>query len=124
MEVRGKSIVAESIVAAGSIVSAAVAGAIAGSNGAREIWLGMLAPLVVVLVTWTVIEKVYTQQAERLTLVMMTAFVGKLVFFGAYVGVAVGVMHVRPVPFAISFTVYFIALHAIEALWLRRLFVS
>jgi hypothetical protein len=55
---------------------------------------------------------------------MMTAFAGKLVFFGAYVGVAVGVMHARLIPFALSFTAYFIALHAVEALWLKRLFVS
>jgi hypothetical protein len=55
---------------------------------------------------------------------MIGAFAGKLVFFGAYVGLAIGVLGVQPVPFAVSFTGYFIALHLIEALWLKRLFVS
>ncbi len=55
---------------------------------------------------------------------MISAFAGKLVFFGAYVGLAIGVLGVQPVPFAASFAGYFIALHMIEALWLKRLFVS
>ena len=55
---------------------------------------------------------------------MISAFAGKLIFFGAYVGLAVGVLGVKPVPFALSLTGYFIALHLIEALWLKRLFVS
>jgi hypothetical protein len=33
-------------------------------------------------------------------------------------------MGLRPVPFAISFTVYFIALHLIEAMFLQRLFAG
>ncbi len=106
--------------AAGSVVSAAILGLRFGS----EIWLGMFAPLAVVSVTWVMTERVYNTQPERLTSVMITAFAGKLVFFGAYVGLAIGVLGVKPVPFAASFTGYFIALHVIEALWLQRLFVS
>jgi hypothetical protein len=55
---------------------------------------------------------------------MIGAFMGKLVFFGVYVAVVVGVLGARPVPFVASFAGYFIALHMIEALWLKRLFVS
>jgi len=90
----------------------------------REVWLGMLAPLVVVSVTWAVAERVYRTQPERLTSVMISAFAGKLIFFGAYVGLVIGVLGVQPVPFALSFTGYFIALHLIEAFWLKRLFAS
>ena len=90
----------------------------------REVWLGMFAPLVVVSVTWVLTERVYKAHPERLTSVMISAFAGKLVFFGAYVGLAIGVLGVQPVPFVASFTGYFIALHMIEALWLKRLFVS
>ena len=61
----------------------------------REVWLGMLAPLVVVGVTWVLIERVYKADPERLTSVMIGAFAGKLVFFGAYVGLAIGVLGVR-----------------------------
>ena len=106
--------------AAGSALSAAMFGMRYG----REVWFGMLAPLVVVSATWLMTERVYRASPERLTSVMISAFAGKLVFFGAYVGLVIGVLGVRPVPFAVSFTGYFIALHMIEALWLKRLFVS
>lgn len=106
--------------AAASVVSAVLLGARFG----REVWLGMLAPLVVVSATWLMTARVYRAHPERLTAVMVNAFAGKLVFFGAYVGLAVGVFGVQPVPFAVSFAGYFIALHLIEALLLKRLFVG
>jgi hypothetical protein len=104
----------------GSVLSAAVL----ATRFGRDVWLGMLAPLVVMNVTWTLTERVYKANPQRLTSVMISAFAGKLVFFGAYVGLAIGVLDARPVPFAVSFTGYFISLHLIEALWLKRLFVS
>ena len=103
---------------AASVISAATLAMRFG----REVWLGMLAPLVVVSVTWMMIERVYKSNPDRLTAVMMAAFAGKLVFFGAYVGLAIGVLGARPVPFAVSFAGYFIALNTIEAFWMKRLF--
>lgn len=109
-------------VAAGSVLSAlAVASA---TRYGHEIWWGMMGPLMVVIATWRLTARVYEANPERLTSVMIGAFAGKLVFFGAYVGLAIGVFGVQPVPFALSFTGYYIALHVIEALWLKRLFVS
>ncbi|HTG89770.1 MAG TPA: hypothetical protein VL914_06230 [Vicinamibacterales bacterium] len=105
--------------ATGSVVSAALLAARFGA----EVWLGMLGPLAVVSVTWVMIERIYRANPARLTAVMISGFAGKLLFFGAYVGLAVGVVGVRPVPFAVSFTGYFIVLHAVEALLLKRLFV-
>ena len=55
---------------------------------------------------------------------MIGAFAGKVAFFGGYVGLAIGVFGVQPMPFVLSFTAYFIVLNLIEALWLKRLFVS
>jgi hypothetical protein len=106
--------------AVGSVATAAILGARFG----REVWIGMFAPLIVVSATWLLSERVYKTHPESLTSVMISAFAGKLVFFGAYVGLVVGVLGVKPVPFAASFTGYFIALHMVEALWLKRLFVS
>ena len=106
-----------------AIASAASAALLSAQFG-REVWLGMFAPLAAVSLTWVLMERVYRAQPERLTSVMIGAFAGKLVFFGAYVGLAIGVLGVKPIPFAASLTGYFIALHMIEALWLKRLFVS
>ncbi len=109
-----------SFVTVGSVLSASVLAIRFG----QAVWFGMLAPLVVTLISRTMTERVYRADPRRLTSVMIGAFAGKLVFFGAYVGLAIGVLGVQPVPFAVSFTGYFIALHLIEALWLKRLFVS
>ena len=103
-----------------SVVSAAVLGAQFG----KEVWLGMFAPLFVVSFTWMLTERVYKTSPERLTAVMISAFAGKLIFFGVYVAVAIGVLGAKPVPFAVSLTGYFVVLNGIEALWLKRLFVS
>jgi hypothetical protein len=46
------------------------------------------------------------------------------VFFGAYVAVMLRVVQLRPTPFAVSFSSYFIALPLIEALFLQRLFAG
>jgi hypothetical protein len=102
----------------------AVSAALLGARFGREVWIGMLAPLIAASATWMLTERVHRANPGRVTAVMISAFAGKLVFFGAYVGLAIGVLDVKPVPFAASFTGYFIALHMIEAHWLKRLFVS
>jgi hypothetical protein len=52
---------------------------------------------------------------------MIAAFALKLVFFSAYVSASMRLFDLRPAPFAVSFTSAFIALHAMEAVSLRRL---
>jgi hypothetical protein len=86
--------------------------------------LGMAGPLVVAVVTWLMAERTYRRDATALTGLMIAGFVGKMVFFGAYVAVVIKVWSQPAVPFAVSFTGSFIALHLIEALALRRLFAS
>jgi hypothetical protein len=100
--------------------SSAIA-ASAASGAVMEVWLGMLAPLTVVVGSLIVMARVHDQQPERLTSIMVVAFFGKLVFFGAYVGFVLGVLHVRLVPFAASFAAYFLALYAAEAVCLQRM---
>ena len=92
--------------------------------GGSEIWLGMLAPLAAVSISWVFMARTYHRHPERLTSVMIAAFGGKFVLFGVYVAVAIGVLHVRAVPFAASFAAYFIALHMAEAVCLQRLFAE
>ena len=108
--------------AGAAAASAALAVVLVGTAYAAEILLGMFGPLAETAASWVLAEQVFRRRPERLTAVMITAFAGKLVFFGAYVAVMVGVLSLRPVPFMASFTAYFIALHFVEALALRRMF--
>jgi hypothetical protein len=87
-----------------------------------DILFGMIGPLLAASVTWVLAERTYTLNPERLTPLMITAFACKLVFFGAYVAAALKLLALRPVPFMLSFTGFFIALYLMEALYLRRLF--
>ena len=96
----------------------------AASGADVEVWLGMIAPLAVVIASWIAVSRAYEKQPERVTSIMMMAFLGKVLFFGAYVGVVVGLLHVRAVPFAASFAAYFIALYAAEGVCLQRLFAG
>ena len=109
--------------ACGVLTSLAVV-ALPGVDSDREVLLGMIAPLAATIGTWVLVERTYRWHPERLTPLMVLAFGGKMVFFGAYVVVMLTVLTLRPMPFVISFTSYFIALYAIEALYLRRLFES
>src|SRR5437016_1327213 len=99
---------------AGSAVSALGITAFLGMARSPDVWLGMLAPLAATLCSTAIVERVYRKRPEDLTRVMGTAFVVKMAFFGGYVVLVVKAGWARPVPFVISFTGYFLALHFIE----------
>jgi hypothetical protein len=107
---------------AAAVASAMAAAAIAGR--AAEVLLGMRAPLAAATVSWVLTERVYERAPERLTGLMIGAFGVKMLFFGAYVAVMLEVAGLRPTPFIVSFTSYFIALYLTEALLMRRLFAK
>ena len=88
---------------------------------ALEVLLGMIGPLVVVSVTWVLMARTYRADPARLTSVMTAAFFGKMVVFGGYVAIMLGVLALRPVPFVASFTSYFIGLYLMQALYLRQM---
>ena len=89
-----------------------------------ELLLGMLGPLGAVGATWIAIDRVHHAAPERLTGVLVVGVGLKMVFFGAYVAVMLRGLALRPVPFVASFTSYFIALYAMEALFLKRLLAN
>lgn len=86
-----------------------------------EVLFGMLGPLAASLVTWGVVERVHLGAPERVMTVLMQAFAGKVLFFGAYVVVMLRVVGLRSMPFAVSFTAFFVGLYVMQALFLRRL---
>jgi hypothetical protein len=92
-----------------------------GSSLMPELILGMAGPLASAVLTWQVLERTHVSAPERLTGVMMTAFGAKVLLFALYVVVLLGVLELRPKPFMLSFTGYYVGLHVVEAMFLRRL---
>ena len=86
--------------------------------------LGLAGPLAAAVASWVLSERTFRRRPAALTSVMIAAFAAKLVFFGAYVAVMIGVLSLPAVPFVASFTVAFIVLHLVEAFALRRLFAA
>jgi hypothetical protein len=107
-----------------SIGSWVVLALIPGLAHDREVLFGMLGPLVGAVSTWVLVARTYTSRPLLLTPRMVAAFAAKLVFFGVYVTIMLTVLSLRPLPFVISFTAYFIALHLFEAFCLQRLFAG
>jgi hypothetical protein len=108
----------------GSLCAWAMVTALVGGRSWQESLFGMIGPLVMASVTWILAERTHTRSPERLTSMLIKAFAAKVVFFGVYVIAMLGMLSLRPVPFVVSFTGYFIALHLMEALLLRRLMAA
>jgi len=111
------------MIAAGILSSVIVAG-VTGGRASPEVLYGMVGPLAVAAVSWIITKKTYTASPERLMGVLITGMAIKAVFFGVYVVVMLRILALRPGPFIASFTSYFIALHMMEALFMRRLFAN
>ena len=89
-----------------------------------EALLGMVGPLASALATWIVVARTAAAAPARTTGVMVIGLAVKMVFFGVYVAGMLKGLGLRPVPFVVSFAGSFIALHAMEAGFLRRLFAE
>ena len=89
-----------------------------------ELLFGMVGPLLAACASWVAVERMHAAAPERVMSVMLTAFMAKMMFFGVYVAGMLRGLELRRTPFVVSFTIYFIALYAMEALFLKRLFES
>jgi hypothetical protein len=89
-----------------------------------EALLGIIGPLASAVVTWIVVARTAAAAPEKVTGVMVIGLAVKMVFFGVYVAGMLKGAGLRPVPFVVSFAGAFIALHAMEAMFLRRLFAE
>lgn len=94
-----------------------------GSDLNPEVAIGMAGPLASASATWYFVERAHAASPQRVTSVLIAGFIAKMLFFGGLVGL-VAVLGLRPRPFVVSFAVYFIALHVLEAVYLRRLFAG
>jgi hypothetical protein len=82
--------------------------------------LGMAGPLVAADATWWLISRAARRDMASVQAVLLRSFAAKMIFYAAYLVVVVRVVSVDFMPFVVSFTSYFVALHATEALLLRR----
>jgi uncharacterized membrane protein YdfJ with MMPL/SSD domain len=105
-----------------SVAAWLVVAALVDGRTRIEVLCGMLGPLLVVSGTWLLTEHTYRTNPASLTSTMIAAFGFKVLFFGGYVAVMLGLLSLRPMPFVASFTSYFIGLYVIEALYLRQMF--
>jgi len=110
--------------AGAGFVSWLAVSAIGGDRVHPEALFGMLGPLASACVAWIAMVRAHRTAPERLTAVMIAGFAVKLLFFGIYVVVMLRVLALRPAPFVTAFTSYFIALYAMQALFLNRLMTT
>jgi hypothetical protein len=95
-----------------------------GSQVFAETALGTLGPLVAACGSWLLIERTMRRDSTQVTPMMMKLFAVKMLFFGAFVVAAILGLRLRPVPFMVSFTSAFVAMYALEAFYLQRLFAA
>lgn len=112
------------VMTVGCLGSAAVVGGWMAPHARGEILLGMLMPWLVATASLVLADRVYRRDPPQLTPFMVKAFAAKMIMFGLYVVIVVAGLNMAPRPFIISFAAYFIVLHLVEALCLRRMFES
>lgn len=104
-------------------VATALAAALAATPAIRaEVLLGMAAPLFAAVMTWLLVERAHRQDPLLVMPVMLKAWAAKIVWFSAYMFATLKGLELSPVPFVVSFTLYFVALHLAESVLLHRLF--
>jgi hypothetical protein len=110
--------------AAGAAACLIVVLLVAGRDAQGAVLLGVPGPLAAAVGSWTILARARARTPERVSAVMVKLFAAKLVFFAAYVVLAVRLLDGGLKAFVVSFTCQYVVLHAIEAMSLRRLFAA
>lgn len=110
--------------AAAAAVCCSVLWLFAGPANRGAVVLGMLGPLVAAVATWIAVERMHARAPEQVSGLMIKLFGAKLVLFAGYVAGVVLLLAAGNVAFVVSFTCHYILLHAMEAVYLRRLFAG
>ena len=92
------------------------------STASLEIFLGMISPLLIGIGNLILVEKIYRKEPEKLTSFMAKAFWVKMVLYGVYFSFILGWYSLQAIPFVVSFTVYFVVFHVMEAFYFYCLF--
>jgi hypothetical protein len=103
-----------------SVASWAAITAAGGAAFNPELAFGMAAPLAGAALSWRAVERMHAAAPERVTSVLIAGLAAKMIFFGLYIGL-LGALWLRPKPLVVAFGASFLALHMIEAVYLRKL---
>ena len=112
-----------SLIAVGVLSWVCVA-VLVGPRANPEVLYGMIGPLLVAAISWVIVRRAYLANPAGLMGVLLAGMAVKLVFLAIYAYAMLRLLELRPVPFVASFACYFVMLHNIEALFMRRLFTS
>lgn len=107
---------------AGAVGSATVAGLVTAPDIRAAIVLGMVGPLAATIGTWVAVQHAYRQDPLAVTGVMLRGWLIKALFFTIYLIAVIRGLGVSGQPFAVSLASYFLVLHTVEAMLLKRLF--
>ena len=88
----------------------------------KEIFLGMVLPWLISLISISKTHFVYNINPEKLIKHMTTAMLMKMLSYGLLLVIMFTFISFNPLPFIISFTGYFLVLHITEAFVLRCIF--
>lgn len=89
-----------------------------------EIFLGMIAPLIVGTISIQLSKNVFKKSPQKLTASLTKSFFMKMIFFAAYFIIILSFYTFEPIPFVVSFTGFFILFYIIEAVFLQKLIQS
>jgi len=95
-----------------------------GPDFVRSGFLGMIAPLVMGVITVAFASRKYKDTPEKLTGLMISMFGLKMVFYAIYVVIVFKTAQINELIFVLSFSVFFILLHLAEALYFRAKFIA
>ena len=99
-------------------------GFVGGAATSPEAGYGLAGPLAAAVGSWLITARVHAVDPAKMTSAMVAGFGVKALLFGVYVVAAVRGLGLRPLPFALSFTGFFVVLYAMEAYFLWRLFAG
>ena len=97
---------------------------VGGAATNPEAGYALAGPLAAAVGSWLITARVHAVDPARVTPAMVAGFGVKALLFGVYVVAAVRGLGLRPLPFALSFTGFFVVLYAMEAYFLWRLFAG
>ena len=92
-----------------------------GPGSTWPVVLGTVGPLAAAMGTWLVVARVFVRAPAQVPGVMIKLFGAKLLLFAAYIATVVLLLLDETTAFVVSFTCQYILLHAVQAVYLRRL---